>query len=120
MLLAWVGKEVGLCAGLDAGIQETQAVLWYHSVIVITRDNLQLTLQVLGLADQTALGITLGVILWGTHIALAIHHLIPFPVDHRTACYTYLKHVGVVGHQTDGHESTKAPAVNTQSVCIHI
>ena len=51
MLLAWVGKEVGLCAGLDAGIQETQAVLWYHSVIVITRDNLQLTLQVLGLAD---------------------------------------------------------------------
>ena len=34
--------------------------------------------------------------LWGVHIALAIHHLVPVPVDYRAACYAYLEHIRVV------------------------
>ena len=70
VLLTRVSEEVRLRAGLDAGIKERQAVLWYYRRVVITRDNLQLAFQIFGLVDETALSITFGVILRGAHIAL--------------------------------------------------
>jgi hypothetical protein len=40
VLLARIGKEVGLCASLDAGVEERQTVLWHNGVVVIASDNL--------------------------------------------------------------------------------
>ena len=51
VLLAWVGKEVGLGTSLDTGIEEGEAVLRHDGIVVVARDNLQLALQVLRLVD---------------------------------------------------------------------
>ena len=59
--LARVGKEVGLGTRLDALLDEHEAVLRYHRGVVISSDNLQLALQVLGLGKERCLGITLRV-----------------------------------------------------------
>ena len=118
--LTGVGEEVGLCAGLYACLEERQTVLGHHGGVVVTRDDLQLALQVLGLGEQTGFGVSLGVGLRGVHIALAIHHLIPLPVDHRAAGNTYLEDLGVVGHQRDGHETAEAPAVHADAVAVDI
>ena len=40
VLLPGIGKEVGLGARLDAGVEERQTVLWHDGVVVITRDDL--------------------------------------------------------------------------------
>ena len=86
--LARIDEEVGLGTGCDTCLQEGEAVLWHHGHIVQALDNLQLALQVLGLIEQGCLLVTLWVGLWGIHITLAIHHLVPVPVDYRTAGYT--------------------------------
>ena len=99
MRFAWVYEEIWLCTCCDTCLQEGEAMLWYYSYIVQALDNLQLTLQVLSLIEQGCLLVTLWVGLWGIHIALAIHHLVPVPVDYRTACYAYLEYVRIVGHQ---------------------
>ena len=77
--LARIDEEVGLGTGCDTCLQEGEAVLWHYGHIVQALDNLQLTLQVLGLIEQGCLLVTLWVGLWGIHIALAIHHLVPVP-----------------------------------------
>ncbi len=118
--LARIDEEVWLSACCDTSLEEGEAVLWHYSHIVQALDNLQLALQVLCLIEQGGLPVTLWVGLWSVHIALAIHHLVPVPVDNRTACYAYLEHVRVVGHQRDGHESAEAPAVNTNLVSIYV
>ena len=97
--LARIDEEVWLGACCDASLEEGEAVLWHYGHIVQALDNLQLALQVLCLIEQRGLPVTLWVGLWGVHIALAIHHLVPVPVDYRTACYAYLEHVRIVGHQ---------------------
>ena len=74
-------------------------MLGNDGVVIITRDNLQFALQVLGLADEAGLLIPLGIILWCTHITFAIHDLVPFPVNDRTTSHTYLEDIGIVGHQ---------------------
>ena len=68
--LARIGEEIGLCASLDTSIEERQAVLRHHGVIVIACDNLQFALQILGLRDQTALGKALRIAFGCAHIAL--------------------------------------------------
>lgn len=49
---ARVGKEVGLRASLDALLDEHEAVLRHYSGVVISGDDLQLALEVLGLGEQ--------------------------------------------------------------------
>ena len=93
VLLARIGKEVGLGAGLDTGIEERETMLRYDRIVIVTRDDLKFALQVLGLADEAALGIAFRIILWCAHIALAVHHLVPFPVDNRASGNTYLKDI---------------------------
>ncbi len=44
VLLAGIGEEVGLGAGLDAGIEEREAMLGHDGIVVVARDNLELTL----------------------------------------------------------------------------
>ena len=113
VLLTRIGKEVGLCAGLDASIEERQTMLWYDGIVVIARDDLELTLQIACLVDETGLFVTFRIRLRRVHIALAIHHLVPFPVNNGTAGYANLEYVRIVGHQRDGHETTEGPSVNT-------
>ena len=99
MLFTRVGEEVWLSACLDTGVEERQTMLGYHRRVVVPRDNLQLTFQILGFAYETDLGIAFGIILGGAHIALTIHHLIPLPVDDGASGHSNFKHVGVVGYQ---------------------
>ena len=99
VLLTRVGEEVGLCAGLDTGVEERQTMLGDDSVVVVARDDLESALQILGLVDEAGLGIAFGIRLRGTHVALTIHHLVPFPVDDRASCYANLEYVRIVGHQ---------------------
>ena len=120
MALAGIDKEVGLSVGANTCLKERIGMLWHNSGIVETDDDLQTALEVLSLVDERRAGITLGIALWGIHIALAIHDLIPLPVDYRTSCHAHLEHIGVVGHQADGHESTEAPAMNSQALHVDI
>ena len=117
---AGVGIEVGLGAGIDAGLDEHEAVLGHHGGVVVPGDDLQLALEVFGLGKEGGLGIAFGVGLGGVHIALAIHHFVPLPVDDGAACHAYLEHVGVVGHERDGHEASEAPAVHADAGGIDI
>lgn len=50
--LAGIDVEVGLGAGSNARVEETVGMLRHHSRIVETDDDLQATLEVLGLVDK--------------------------------------------------------------------
>lgn len=50
--LAGIDEEIGLRAGLDAFGQEREAMLGHHGGVVVAGDNLELALQVFGLAEQ--------------------------------------------------------------------
>ena len=118
--LSGIDEEVGLSARLDTFGKERQAMLRHHRVVVISRDNLQFSLQVLRLAQEARLLVAFGVGLRRVHISFAVHHLVPFPVDDGTSCHAHLEHVGIVGHEGDGHESAEAPSVHAHAVGIDI
>ena len=118
--LTWIDEEVWLSAGCDAGLQEGETMLRHHCYVVEALDDLQLALQILGLIEQRGLLVALRVGLRSIHIALAIHHLVPVPVDDWATCYAYLEYLWIVGHQRDGHESAKAPSVYSDSVGIYV
>ena len=50
--LARVGEEVGLCASLDALLDEHEAVLRHYGGVIISCDDLQLALQVFSFGQQ--------------------------------------------------------------------
>ena len=93
---------------------------WSNYISAPRLDDLQCAFQILCLGDETAFCITLRIILWCSHITFTIHHLIPFPVDDRTAGNTHLEDIGIVCYQRDGHESAIAPTMDTQAVHIYI
>ena len=95
-------------------------MLWHYCHIVQALYDLQLALEVLCLVEQGGFLVAFRVGLWCVHIAFAIHHLIPVPVDNRSSCHTYLEDLRIVGHQRYGHESSETPSVNAYSVSIHI
>ena len=95
-------------------------MLGNNDIVVVAYDNLQFAFQISCLADEAGLGIALRVVLWRTHIALAIHHLVPFPVDDGTTGNADLEHIGIVRHQRDGHESAERPSVHTDFVGVDI
>ena len=70
VLFARIGKEIRLGASLHAGIEERQTVLWHHRRIVVTRDDLQLAFQILGLGDEAGLRVAFRVVVWCTHVTL--------------------------------------------------
>ena len=49
----WIDEEVGLSAVLDALLDESQRMLWYHHWVIETDDDLQLTFEILGFGPQT-------------------------------------------------------------------
>ena len=95
-------------------------MLRHDGGVIEANDNLQAALEVCRLVDEAGLGITVGVSLRCVHVALAIHHLIPFPVDDGTTGYTHLEDIRIVGHQADGHKAAKTPSVNTQACSIDV
>ena len=118
--LAWIDEEVGLCASFGTCVDERQGVLGNNRRVVHTDDNLQFALEVLGHRDERTSLDTLLVGVGSAHVSLAIHHLIPSPVDDRTSSHSHLEHVGIVGHKRYGHKSAIAPSVHTKSVGIDI
>lgn len=52
--VARIGKEVGLCAGIDAGTEERQGVLRHTYRVVVSDDDLQFSFQVSGFGQETA------------------------------------------------------------------
>ena len=117
---ARIYKEVGLCAHFNALLQEIQAVLWHHNGIVHTCYYLQFSFQILGLRQQTALGIALRIVLWSAHIAFAIHYFVPLPIDNGTASNAYLEYFGMTGDERGGHKSAEAPSVNAHAVFVNV
>ena len=95
-------------------------MLGHDGAVVVACNNLELALQVASLADEAGFGVAIRVLLWGVHIALTVHHLIEMPVDDGTSGHTHLEHVGVVGHQRNGHVTAIAPSVNADSVGVNI
>ena len=95
-------------------------MLRHHSGVVQANDNLKTSLEVCSLVDEARLLIALGIGLRCVHVALTVHHLIPFPINDRTASDTHLEHIRIIGHQADGHETAKAPTVNAQTCSVHI
>ena len=81
---------------------------------------MQFAFQILALVDEACLLISFRVGLRCVHIAFSVERFIPFPVDDRTASHAHLEHLGIVGDERDGHESTKAPAMHADAVGIHI
>ena len=117
---ARISEEVGLRTSLCTGFEERQRMLWHYGRIVVAYDNLELAFQLSRLADEAGLGIALRIALGRAHVALAIHHLVPLPVDDGAAGYANLEHIGIVGHERDGHEAAKRPAMNPQTGHVHI
>ena len=118
--LTGIDHEIGLSSVLNAGGNERQTVLGYYGGIIIAGDNLQLSLEVGSLVDERCLFVAFGIVLGGIHIAFPIHYFVPFPVDDRTTSHTHLEDIVVVGHQRNGHETAKRPAMNTDALFIDI
>ena len=94
-------------------------MLPHHGVVDGALADEEFRFQVFRAGDQRSLRETFRVRGLRIHIALAVHHFIPFPVDHRAAGHRHLEHVGVVDRQRDGHESAVAPAVDADAVAVH-
>src|SRR5690606_21037658 len=52
------------------------------------------------------------------HITFGIHYFIEFPIHYWSAGNPYGKHIRFPEHKGCGHESAKAPAVDTQSFSV--
>ena len=97
VLVAGIGEVVYLDVVHHALAHKAQTMLPQHHGVDCTLTDEQFALQVLGLIDKRGLGKALGVGGLGLHIALAIHHLIPFPINYGASCNSHLEHFGIVG-----------------------
>ena len=59
----------------------------------------KLALQVLGLVDQACPCISFRIAFRMVHVSLAVHDLVPFPVDYRASGYSDLEYVRIVGYK---------------------
>ena len=119
MSLGRIDKEVGLRTGIDAGAHEREGVLRHAGGVVASDDDLQASLQVGGMVEQAALGIAFGVAFGGVHIALAVHHLVVFPVDDGASGNAHLEGFGVARHHRNRHEASEAPAMHADAVFVN-
>ena len=92
VLMGGIGEIVQLHAGLDAGLNKTQAVLPYDSVVYGTLTNQQFAFQVFGAWNQAGALKSFRVGSLSLHIALSVHDLIPFPVYYRSSGHTHLEY----------------------------
>ena len=120
VLVAWVREVVYLYIVNNAGSYKTEAVLPEYYRVYCSLTNEELSFKVLGLVDQTCLLVSFRIDVRMVHIPLAIHHFIPFPVNHRSSCDCNLEYVRIVGDERYGHESSVAPAMHSDAVLVNI
>ena len=120
MLCARIWEIVYLYIVLDAFAYEAQTMLPYDHRVNSTLADKQLALEILGLVDEACLCISFRITFRMIHIAFSIHHLVPFPVDYRTACYSYLEDVRIICDQRYGHESAVAPSMYSDTLLVDI
>ena len=115
-----VDEIIDLFAGFDAGIDELDAVLPDNGVVFGAMDDEEAAFEVFGLRGEGIVGIALGILLRGVHIAFAVHDFVPFPVDDRAAGAADFEDFGVGEFHGDGHESAEAPAFDTHAGLIDV
>ena len=99
VLMARVWEIVHLNIVLHTFAYETEAVLPYDDRVYCALADQKLALEVLCLVDQACPCITFRISFRMVHVTFSVHHFIPFPVDHRATCHSYLENVRIVGHQ---------------------
>lgn len=120
VLMSGIDKQIGIGACIHACLHERKRMLGYAGVIVVIVDNEQMSFQLSCEVLQVALFITFGVCLRGVHIALAIHYLIIFPVDDRSAGHAYFENLRIAQHECGSHVSAETPAVNADAVAVYV
>lgn len=115
-----IEEEVWIDAGIDAGLHETEGVLRNAGIILIAMNDQQVTLQVASQITQVGLLVSIGIGLWGIHIAFSIHHFVERPVYHRASSHSHLEDIVQAEHHAGGHVASKAPTVNTDAILVHI
>ena len=90
VLMTRVREVVNLDSVHHTGTNEAEAVLPEHDWIDGTLADEKLALEVFSLVDEACLLITLRIDRRMSHVAFAVHYLIPFPVDYRTSGYSKL------------------------------
>ena len=118
--VAGIDEVVELLAVVDAVLDEDEAVLPHHHIVGGAVDHQELAFQLVGLVLEAGELVTLGVLLGRVHVTLAVHDLIVFPIQHRTARHADLEHLGVVDLQRGRHEAAIAPAVAADAVGVDI
>ena len=76
-----IDEVVDLAVVVDAALDEFEGVLPNHGVVLAAVDYEEVSVEVFGFVEEAVGGIAVGVLLWGVHIALAVHDFVPFPVD---------------------------------------
>lgn len=90
MTVARIHKEIGLGSGINAGTEETDAVLGNTSGVIGANDHFRrpfrFRLSASGWRSCSLRG-------WfaGIHVAFAVHYFVVSPVDDRTAGYSYFE-----------------------------
>ena len=95
-------------------------MLPYDRIVDCALADEQLALEVLGLAEQGSGPETVRIALGIFHIALSVHDFVPFPVDYRPSGNSDLERLRVIGHQRYCHITAVAPAVDSDSVPVHV
>ena len=78
---------------------ELQGVLPYDRVVLAAVHHQQRAFHILDFREDVGGGVALGVLLGRVHVALAVHDLVPGPVDHRTAAGGRLEGLGMLGDE---------------------
>ena len=91
MAVARIHKEIGLGPGINAGTEETDAVLRDTSGVIGANDHFQASFQISGSQLSGWRSCSLRVGLWSIHVAFAVHYFVVSPVDDRAAGYSYFE-----------------------------
>ena len=92
VLMARIWEVIHLDVVLDTLSYKAEAVFPYDNRIDCTLADEKLTLEILCLVDEACLCVSFRIYLRIVHVAFSIHHLIPFPVDHRASGYGNLEY----------------------------
>ena len=99
MLVAWIREVVYLYIVYNTCSYEAETVLPKHNWVDGSLTDEKFALEVLCLVDEACLLVAFRIDVRMIHVSLAIHYLIPFPVDHRATGNCYLEDVRIIGDQ---------------------
>ena len=91
MAVARIHKEIGLGPGINAGTEETDAVLRDTSGVIGANDHFQASFQISGSQLQVGVLVDFGVGLLFVCVFLSVDCFLLRPVDDRAAVYSYFE-----------------------------